>query len=54
MKGLLNLIGTSSAGWLGWWLCDGAHVMIQYGVSVIAAGVGFFYTRKFVENLLGS
>ncbi len=53
MKGLLHLIGTSAASWLGWWLCEGAHLMIQYAVSVIAAGVGFYFTRKFVEDVLG-
>jgi membrane protein implicated in regulation of membrane protease activity len=53
MKGLLTMIGTSAAGWAGWWLCAGTHLMVQYSVSIIAAGVGYYYTRKFVENLLG-
>ena len=53
MKGLLIMIGTSAAGWAGWWLCEGLDIMIQYSVSIIAAGVGYYYTRKFVENLLG-
>ena len=53
MKGLLNLIGASAASWAGWWLCGGAHLMVKYSVSVIAAGVGYYYTRKFVENVLG-
>ena len=53
MKGILILIGTSAASWAGWWLCGGTHLMVQYAVSVIAAGVGFYYTRKFVENVLG-
>ena len=53
MKGFLILLGTSCVGWIGWWLCDGFDLMIKYLVSVIASGVGYYYTKKFVENLLG-
>ena len=53
MKGFLLLIGTSAAGWIGWWLCEDTHLMIQYAVSVIASGVGYYYTKKFVEKVLG-
>jgi hypothetical protein len=27
--------------------------MSQYAVSVIASGVGYYYTKKFAENQLG-
>ncbi|MFP6855598.1 MAG: hypothetical protein VB980_07420 [Opitutales bacterium] len=53
MKGFLILLGTSGAGWMGWWLCQGTHLMIQYAVSVIGSGIGYYYTRKFVVHLLG-
>ena len=53
MKGFLILLGTSGVGWIGWWLCEGTNLILQYVVSVIASGVGFYYTKKFVENLLG-
>ena len=53
MKGLLLLIGTSAAGWIGWWLCEDTNLMIQYAVSVIASGVGYYYTKKLVEDVLG-
>ncbi len=52
MKGVLVLIGTSAVGWAGWWLCDSLDVMIQYAVSVIASGVGYYYTKKFVDRHL--
>ena len=53
MKGFLILLGTSALGWGGWWLCSEWGLMIQYTVSVIASGVGYYYTKKLVENLLG-
>ena len=53
MKGFLILLGTSAAGWTAWWLCEGLDVMIQYTVSVIASGFGFYYTRKLLVDLLG-
>ena len=53
MKGALVLIGTSAAGWLAWWACESLQLMAQYAVSVIASGVGYYYTKKFVERQLG-
>ena len=53
MKGFLILLGTSALGWGGWWLCSEWGLMSQYTVSVIASGVGYYYTKKLVENLLG-
>ena len=53
MKGFLILLGTSALGWGGWWLCSEWGLMLQYTVSVIASGVGYYYTKKLVENLLG-
>ena len=53
MKGSLILLGTSALGWAGWKLSSEWGLMIQYTVSVIASGVGYYYTWKFVENLLG-
>ena len=53
MKGALVLIGTSAAGWLAWWVCESLHLMVQYAVSVIASGVGYYCTKKFAENQLG-
>ena len=52
MKGFLILLGTSLTGWIGWRVCDETHILLQYAVSVIASGVGYYYTKKFVENLL--
>ena len=31
---------------------DSLDVMIQYAVSVIASGVGYYYTKKFVDRHL--
>ncbi len=53
MKGFLVLLGTSAMGWAAWKLASDWGLMIQYVVSVIASGVGYYYTKKFVENLLG-
>ena len=53
MKGFLVLLGTSAMGWAAWKLASDWGLMIQYTVSVIASGVGYYYTKKFVENLLG-
>ena len=53
MKGFLVLLGTSAMGWVAWRLCSEWGLMVQYTVSVIASGVGYYYTKKFVENLLG-
>ena len=53
MKGALVLIGTSAVGWLAWWACEPLQLMAQYAVSVIASGVGYYYTKKFAENQLG-
>ncbi len=53
MKGALVLIGASAAGWLSWWACEPLHIMARYAVSVIASGVGYYYTKRFAENQLG-
>jgi len=52
VKGILNLIGMSAGGWLGWILGAWISVFAGYIVSVIGMGVGLYATSRLTKHLL--
>ena len=52
MKRLLNLVGMSAGGWVGWILGAQISVFTAFIVSMVGTGVGLYYTQRAVKRLL--
>jgi hypothetical protein len=52
MKSLLNLIGMSVGGWLGWIIGAQVSFFTAFIVSVIGTGLGLYLTQRTVRRLL--
>jgi len=52
LKGLLNLMGMSAGGWLGWILGAQVSFFTGYVVSMVGTGVGLFLTQRAIKRLL--
>lgn len=51
---ILDLIGMSAGGWVGWtigaWIIEG--IFTAFIVSMIGTGIGLYVTRRFTKQLL--
>jgi len=52
MKGILNLIGMSAGGWLGWWLGAQVSLFTAFMISMVGTGVGLYAAQRTVKRLL--
>lgn len=52
MKGILNLVGMSVGGWLGWVIGAQVSFFTAFIVSIVGTGVGLYYTQRAVRQLL--
>ncbi len=52
MKGFLNFFGMSVGGWIGWALGAQVSIFTAFLVSMVGTGIGLYYTRRIIRNLL--
>ena len=52
MNRLLNFIGMTIGGWLGWTLGAFVSPFTAFVVSMIGTGLGLYYTQRAVKRLL--
>ena len=52
MKGILNLVGMSAGGWLGWILGAQVSFFTGYVTSMVGTGIGLFLTGRWVKRYL--
>lgn len=52
MNGLLNFLGMSLGGWLGWALGAPVSIFTAFIVSMVGTGVGLYVAQKVTRALL--
>jgi hypothetical protein len=52
MKRLLDMVGMTVGGWLGWMAGEPVSIFAGFIVGVIGTGVGMWATRRFVTRNL--
>lgn len=52
MRGILNLIGMSAGGWLGWILGAQLSFFTGFIVSVVGTGLGLYAAQRTTKRLL--
>ena len=52
MKRILNLIGMSAGGWLGWTVGAWISLFAGFIVSVIGMGAGLYAAQRLTKRLL--
>lgn len=52
MKGLVNLVGMSVGGWLGWFVGAQISFFTAFIVSIVGTGVGLYLTQRTLRHLL--
>jgi uncharacterized membrane protein len=52
MKRLLDLVGMTVGGWLGWTAGAWISIFTAFVISMIGTGVGLYMTRRFARGWL--
>jgi positive regulator of sigma E activity len=52
MRRLLDLVGMTAGGWLGWMVGAWISLFTAFVVSVVGTGVGFYLARRVTKHLL--
>ena len=52
MKRLLDLVGLSIGGWLGWMAGAWVSIFTAFILSVVGTGLGLYLVRRFTQGLL--
>lgn len=52
MKGILNLMGMTIGGWIGWAVGARISVFTAYMVSTVGAGIGLYAAIRVTKALL--
>jgi hypothetical protein len=52
MRRLLDLVGMTAGGWLGWMVGAWISLFTAFVVSVVGTGVGFYLARRVTKQLL--
>ena len=52
MKRILDLLGMSLGGWVGWAAGAGVSIFVAFVISVIGTGVGLYAVRRLTKSLL--
>jgi hypothetical protein len=52
VKRLLDLVGMTAGGWLGWMAGAWLSIFTAFIISVIGTGVGLYATRRFARGWL--
>lgn len=52
MKGVLNMLGMTVGGWIGWVLGARISIFTAFVVSMVGTGFGLYYAQKVTRALL--
>ncbi len=52
MRGLLNLVGMTIGGWLGWQLGILISIFTAFVIGMIGTGLGLYASQRFTKGLL--
>jgi hypothetical protein len=52
MKGILNMVGMTVGGWVGWWLGDFINITAALVLSGVFTVLGFFAVRWLEKEYL--
>jgi hypothetical protein len=52
MKGVLNMLGMTVGGWIGWVLGARISFFTAFIVSMVGTGLGLYYAQKVTRALL--
>lgn len=53
MKGILNLVGMTVGGWIGWIIGAPVSVFAAFLVSIVGTGLGLYAAQRVTRHLLG-
>lgn len=51
MKRILDLIGMSAGGWLGWYIGALVSVFTAFMVSMVGTGLGLYFIRRITKGV---
>ncbi|MHB1191882.1 MAG: hypothetical protein ACYC6F_02455 [Longimicrobiales bacterium] len=52
MRGILNFIGMTVGGWIGWQLGDAVSLFTAFVVSMVGTGLGLYAAQRVTKKLL--
>lgn len=52
MKGILNLVGMTIGGWIGWAIGAPVSVFTAFVVSMVGTGVGLYAAQRVTKRLM--
>ncbi len=52
MKGILNLVGMTVGGWIGWALGASVSLFTAFVVGMIGTGLGLYAAQRLTKRLL--
>lgn len=52
MKGLLNLVGMTFGGWLGWEIGSPISIFTAYMIGMVGTGVGLYVSLRLSRRFL--
>ena len=52
MKRLLDMVGMTAGGWLGWWAGAWISIFTAFIISMIGTGLGLYVTRRLIRGYL--
>ena len=50
MNRLLNLIGMTAGGWLGWWIGAFFSLFTAFVIGMVGTGVGLYAAQRFTRQ----
>jgi hypothetical protein len=53
MKTMVMIISVTLFSWLGWWLAEGAGLMVAYSASVVGSLIGVYVAVRITRACLG-
>jgi len=52
MKGILNFVGMTVGGWIGWTLGASVSIFTAFVVSMVGTGLGLYAAQRLTKHLL--
>ena len=52
MKRMMDLIGMTAGGWIGWAIGAPLGIFMAFVVSMVGTGAGLWVTRKYLGGLM--
>ena len=52
MKGIMNFMGMTVGGWIGWAIGAKVSIFTAFIVSTVGTGVGLYYANKVTRALM--